>query len=71
LGRLQPAIADARFAATPQTPHLAPDCKPQLGCAFVHRLVKIEPVDYLTAVDISADDKDDIPMPQTAGKAVE
>jgi hypothetical protein len=34
------------------------------------RVLKIEPKNYLAAVDISADDNDAIPMPKTAGQPV-
>lgn len=36
----------------------------------MERVLKIEPKNYLAAVDISADDNDDIPMPKTAGQPV-
>lgn len=42
----------------------------QLGCTFMDRVLKIEPKNYLAAVDISADDNDAIPMPKTAGQPV-
>ncbi|EFN53537.1 hypothetical protein CHLNCDRAFT_136649 [Chlorella variabilis] len=41
-----------------------------LGCQVVPKFLVIEPKDYITAVDISADDNPSIPMPKTAGKPV-
>jgi hypothetical protein len=42
----------------------------QLGCQVVPKFLVIEPKDYITAVDISADNDPNIPMPKTAGKPV-